>query len=252
MSGWLELGSLALAACAGALFLGGLVKGAVGLGLPLVSVPLIATFVTVPKALVLLTLPIFFTNIWQVLHGGRVQEVLGRFWTVALALMLGIGLGTQLLVRLDERTLYLVMGIMVMAHPVISVLNPGIRVPSRSEPWLGPMVAGLSGGVGGMSGFFGPPLILYLSGLKLHKDLFTATVALMFLSGGLALALFLSGHGLLGAGDMVVSAAATVPAAAGIFFGQKVRARISQEQFERAVLVVLFLIGLNLLRRALA
>ncbi|HSO06947.1 MAG TPA: sulfite exporter TauE/SafE family protein [Pelomicrobium sp.] len=251
MNEWLALGPLALAVCAMALFAGGFSKGAVGIGLPLVSVPLIATFVSVPKALALLTIPLFVTNIWQCLHGGHFPHVLRRFWPMALVLILGIGAGTQLLVNLDQRTLYLVMGLMVLVYPVLSVLNPAFRVPPPAEPWLGPVIALPSGMIGGMSGFFGPPLILFLAGLKLNKDVFTASVALIFLSGAVALSVFLAGHGILGRDDALASAAALAPALAGIYLGQRVRARISQQVFERALLVVLVLIGLNLLRRSL-
>jgi hypothetical protein len=101
---WLALGPLALGVCAAALFAGGLAKGAVGIGLPLVSAPLIAIFVSVPKA---------------------------------LALVLGIGLGTQLLVNLDEGTLYLVIGLMVFTYPVLSLADPRLRVPSGRSPGLG-------------------------------------------------------------------------------------------------------------------
>ncbi|MFZ5556446.1 MAG: sulfite exporter TauE/SafE family protein [Pseudomonadota bacterium] len=251
MNEWLALGPLALAVCAVALFAGGFAKGAVGIGLPLVSVPLIATFVSVPKALALLTIPLFVTNIWQCLHGGHIREVGRRFWRVALLLILGIGLGTQLLVNLDQRTLYLVMGLMVLVYPVLSILNPEIRVPARAEAWLGPAIALPSGLIGGMSGFFGPPLILYLTGLRLPKDVFIASVALMFLSGAVALTVFLAGHGVLGRDDLAASVAALAPAVGGIYFGQRIRARISQQTFERALLFVLVLIALNLLRRAL-
>lgn len=252
MNEWLELGPLALMVCAVALFAGGFAKGAVGIGLPLVSVPLIATFVSVPKALALLTVPLFVTNIWQSLHGGHGGEVLRRFWLLALVLIVGIGLGTRLLVALDPRTLYLVMGVMVLIYPVLSVLNPTFRVPPQAEGWLGPVIALPSGLIGGMSGFFGPPLILFLAGLRLGKDVFVAAVALIFLSGAIALTVFLAGHGVLGRDDLTASVAALAPALAGIYLGQRVRARISQRVFERALLVVLVLIGINLLRRSLS
>jgi uncharacterized membrane protein YfcA len=252
MNEWLALGPWVLAACALFVFLGGLVKGAVAIGLPLVAVPLISTFTSVPQALALLVLPMLFTNVWQALHGGHARRIVARFWPVALALFVGIGIGTRLLVALDDRSLYLVMALVVILLPLVQLLNPDIRVPPRHEGWLGPAVAVFGGAVGGVSGFFGPPVALFLVGLKLPKDLFTAAIAFMFLVGAVSLIAFLAGRGVLGPGEAAASALAVIPAFAGIYAGQKIRARVSQATFEKAVLVVLILIGINLLRRALA
>ena len=47
MSEFLELGATALLACAVAMIAGSAVKGVVGIGLPLVSLPVMATFIPV-------------------------------------------------------------------------------------------------------------------------------------------------------------------------------------------------------------
>ncbi|MFQ5617417.1 MAG: hypothetical protein ACE5FR_00455 [Rhodospirillales bacterium] len=57
----------------------------------------------------------------------------------------------------------------------------------------------------------------------------------------------------LAAGDMEGEAVwllACVPGLAGMWVGQKIRGRIDQETFRKALLVTLFVIGLNLIRRA--
>src|SRR3990172_3575734 len=57
MTDFLVLGAAAVVASAIALIAGGTVKGVVGIGLPLVSLPVMATFIPVPKAIALLLLP---------------------------------------------------------------------------------------------------------------------------------------------------------------------------------------------------
>ena len=48
-----------------------------------------------------------------------------------------------------------------------------------------------------------------------------------------------------------LSAAGAVPMGAGLLLGGRLRERIPQRTFERLLLLVLFLIGINLVRRGL-
>jgi uncharacterized membrane protein YfcA len=232
------------------LFLGGLSKGSLGVGLPLVSVPILAFFMPVPQALVILTVPIFLTNVWQSIEGGNLRVVFKRFWPVLLALILGLGLGAQILVRLEERTLYLIMGLMMLTQPLVLFLKPQVTISSLVERRLG-IAAGLIGGfLGGMSGFYGPLILTYLSALRLDKDMFTSAVALLFLFGGVAFALFLAQLGVMKATDLIASSLALIPTAIGIFVGQKIRSRISQPQFEKSLTFAMLFMGLSMLVKA--
>ncbi len=232
------------------LFLGGLSKGALGVGLPLIAMPTLAFFMSVPQALVMLTVPVFITNIWQSVQGGHLPRVIRRFWPLTLGLVIGVGIGAQILIRLDEHVLYLLMGLVVLVQPAMRLLRPDSVITPVRQRWLGPLI-GLTGGViGGTAGLYGPPVMVYLAGLKLEKDFFAATAAFLFFIGGLALAIFLSRLGVMHAEDLIWSSVALLPAALGIFAGQAIRARISQGQFDKAITVTMLLIGLGLLAKA--
>lgn len=247
--------SLSIAAIAGSFFgllLGGFSKGALGLGLPLIAVPILSMFMPIPQALAILTVPVFITNIWQAMQGGNLGAVIKRFWPMTIALVIGIGFGTQLLVRLDQQTLYLIMGTVVLIQPAVRLLKPNFVLSLAAQRWVGPTMAAGGGLLGGVSGFYGPPLMVYLAMLKLPKDLFTATIAMLFFVGGLALAIFLAQLDVMNQDNLILSAAALIPAVLGIFIGQKIRARISQKQFERAITVAMLLIGLSLISKGFA
>jgi uncharacterized membrane protein YfcA len=247
--------SLSIAALAGSFFgllLGGFSKGALGLGLPLIAVPILSMFMPIPQALAILTVPVFLTNIWQAMQGGNLGAVIKRFWPMTIALVIGIGLGTQLLVRLDQKTLYLIMGTVVLIQPAVRLLKPNFVLSLSAPRWVGPGMAAGGGLLGGVSGFYGPPLMVYLAMLKLPKDLFTATIAMLFFVGGLSLAIFLAQLDVMNQSNLILSTAALIPAVLGIFIGQKIRARISQKQFERAITVAMLLIGLSLLSKGFA
>jgi uncharacterized protein len=241
----------ALIATVVGLLLGGLSKGALGLGLPLIAIPFLSLSMPVPQALVILTVPIIATNIYQAVQGGNLRPVVKRFWLVAVAMSIGIVIGAQIMVRLDAKVLYLIMGSVVMLQPVLKLLRPHTTISESTQRWLGPSIGTFAGLVGGMSGFYGPMLLVYLASLRLQKDVFTATVAVLFLTGGLVLAGSLAQVGVMNVNDLLMAGFACLPAFLGIFWGQKIRARINQAQFEKALTVTMFIMGLSLLYKAL-
>jgi uncharacterized protein len=170
---------------------------------------------------------------------------------MTIALAAGIGIGAQILVRLQESTLYLIMGSLVLTQPAVRLFRPNTIISDKTQRIAAPVVSFVSGIVGGMSGFFGPLIMVYLAMTRLPKDIFTATVAVLFFVGGIALAAFLAQLGIMTKNDLLMSCIALAPAAGGIYIGQKIRAKISQGQFDKALTVMMFLMGISLLWKGL-
>ena len=252
MSEFLELGAAALLACAVAITAGSAVKGVVGIGLPLVSLPVMATFIPVPKAIALLLLPSLATSIWQVFHGGFLGRSLRRFWPLLLGMAAGTVASVRVLATVDTRVLYLALGVLVAAFAAVLHRRFVLTVPPRAEPWLAPAAGIAAGLVGGLSMLFGTVYAMYLSGLRLGKDFFVAVVALCNVTATIALAAAMARYDLLRGADFAGSLLALVPAFAGLMLGQWLRGRIDEDRFRKVLAIVLFVIGLNLVRKALA
>ncbi len=91
----LDLSPSALAFAVFALFVGGMVKGTVGLGMKVVVLGLLATIVELPVAIAIIILPAVATNVWQVFGGPPLREALRQTWVLFLAFCVGIWLGTE-------------------------------------------------------------------------------------------------------------------------------------------------------------
>ena len=178
MTDFLGLGAAAIAACTLGILAGGTVKGVVGIGLPLVALPVMASFITVPKAIALLLLPSFTTSVWQTFHGGQFRASVRRLWPFLLGLAAGTWVSVRLLASFDAQTLYLILGAIVAVFAALLYRRLVFSVGPRAEPWAGPVVGAASGLVGGLSMLFGTIYAMYLSGLKLGKEAFVAAVAL--------------------------------------------------------------------------
>ena len=75
------------------LLLGGILKGATGAGLPIIGIPVIASVFDIRVAVILLALPNFFTNLWQIIlyRQHNTEPVLTRNFAIAG----GLGAGGQ-------------------------------------------------------------------------------------------------------------------------------------------------------------
>ena len=66
--------------------LAGFVKGVVGVGLPTISLAMLAIFLGIKEAMLILLVPSLITNIVQALAGGRLYELTKRLWIFLLSL----------------------------------------------------------------------------------------------------------------------------------------------------------------------
>lgn len=231
----------------------GVVKGSIGFGLPLVAVSVLSNIVDVRLALALMIVPIVVSNLWLGLNGGRFGATLGRHWAVILALGAGIFGGAWLMTAVDGLSLLGLVGIVVMLFALVEYLDL-----TRSKPlpqrWVRPLgvIAGLvSGVVGGMTTAYGPVLLMYLTSLRLPKDVFVSTVGVIWFFASIFLVVAFSSVRILTPQTALLSSAALLPVFLGLYLGRGIRRQVDQRVFHRIMLAVLSLLGLNLLRRAL-
>lgn len=247
-----QFGLTALAIGAAAVFAGGTVKGVLGIGLPLVAVPVLASAMDPKVAVAMMTVPVLSSNVWLVARGSRLRATVQRFWPLILTLAGFTLLSAQLFVEIDAATASFLLGLAVLGFCAMQLFPIKAAVSRRAERWLGPGIGAVSGLMGGISNFFGPPVIAYLIALRLDKDTFVAAVTLFFIVGGVPLYGSLAWHGVLNDNVLVASSIAAIVALAGVAFGVKLRRFVRQETFERFLIGGLFLIGLNLIWRGFA
>ncbi|MCH7550349.1 MAG: sulfite exporter TauE/SafE family protein [Proteobacteria bacterium] len=240
-----------LAIMSGALITGGVVKGVVGLGLPIVTLAILLNFMPPLTVLGLLVAPILVTNLWQSLRAGNLLQPLGRFWPMIVMAVIFLFIGAELIVGMDTAVLFAVLGCFVVVFSATNLMKPRVHpLKPETEKWAGPLAGALGGLLGGISTIWGPPMMMYFVMLKLDKDTFVRTVGLAWFSMAVPLTFAYWRNGIF-AGDVIpLSLAACVPGMIGIRIGEKIRDRIDQETFRKVMLAVLLIIGLNLIRRA--
>jgi uncharacterized membrane protein YfcA len=230
---------------------GGIVKGVIGLGLPLVSVAVMSSVLPLRVAVPLLLVPVIITNIMQAVRGGRMAELLRRYWSMLLMSGIGVWLGTIALYAVDPALLLPILGVVVCIYTGINLFAFRFTVGEASVPVVAPCVGLVSGLLSGTTGSLGVPIVIYLQALGLQKDAFVQALGITFLLTAVVWSGALLWEGGLNATNVPISAIALVPAVAGMWLGQKLRDHLDEEKFRKGLLVFLFLIGLNLIRKGL-
>ena len=233
------------------LAMGGVSKGFVGLGLPLVAVPVLTLVVDVPMAIALVIGPILVSNIWQTLQGGQWRPALARFWPLVAMQPVGTVAGVAVLAWADPRLVGGLLGVVVVTFSVMIQVQPEWRISPRAEWVAKPLIGIASGVLGGLSSFLGSPIAILLFALRLEKAAFIGTVGLTFATGSTSLLVVMSAFGLLRPQHYLLTALAVLPVLAGMWVGRKLRDRVSETKFRIVLMSVLIVIGLNLLRRAI-
>lgn len=236
------------------MFFAGFVKGAIGFGMPLVAVPLLASLIELRLAAALMTFPLLVANLWVGLEGGQFWSITKRYWAVMLSLGAGIFAGSWLLVGIDQRIMLVILGLVVLGFATLDRLKGRFRpvIPERLAQRYG-IVAGASGGlIGGISTVFGPPLILYLAALRLPRDDFARINSAVFFFGSLCIFVAFASSRVLTPTNALWSAACVLPILLGVHVGGRVRLRTSQRRFETLVAIGLLMLGFNLIRRGFA
>jgi uncharacterized membrane protein YfcA len=234
----LALGTLAM-------FGGGLIKGIIGLGLPLIAIPILATMMPIPTAIALLCFPILVSNTIQVRQAQGFRRTIHRFWPLLTTLVIGMLIGAQLLVQLDEDLLSLILGLILVGFATLNIVSPDISLPPGREKPIGAVIGFVAGIIGGLSSFFGTPIVMFMVALRLDRDTLVGAISIVYATGSVPLYGALAWYGILGPWEALISLAAIAPSLLGLFLGQQVRKRVPQEKFRLLILGMLIVIGLK-------
>jgi len=242
-----------LAAAVGVTLIAGIIKGAVGFAMPMVMISGLTSFLSAEVALAALILPTLASNLQQAFRqGGRAAlEAVRRHWRFLLTggvLLVG---SAQMVTILSDQALMALIGVPIATFGLAQLAGwrPRLGAAARRPAEIG--LGAIAGVVGGMSGIWGPPAVIYLTALDTPRIEQMRVLGVVF---GLGSVLLLAAHlqsGVMNAATAPLSALLVVPALLGTVLGLRISDRLDQDRFRTATLVVLVVAGLNLVRRAI-
>ncbi|WP_289297379.1 sulfite exporter TauE/SafE family protein [uncultured Reyranella sp.] len=224
--------------------LAGTVKGLVGLGLPAISIALMSLFLPLSEAIALIALPTIVTNVWQAAVGGHFWRIVRRQWPLMLPLTIVLYLTVWLVGQKGPNWAFIVLGTVLIIYSALGLLRIRLTIHADLEKPLAPVIGVVSGFVAGLVGVPVVPLMPYLQGLDIKPVELVQTLGVVLCATSLTLTASLLSFGVLDGPRAIVSGAAVLPAIGGMWLGQRIRSRLSVDQFRLAVFWALLATGL--------
>ncbi|WP_120969640.1 sulfite exporter TauE/SafE family protein [Comamonas sp. lk] len=244
------LDAIWMAAAAVAVFaLAGLVKGVVGLGLPTVSMALLALFMPPAQAAALLLLPSLVSNVMQIRPTGMLRPLLARLGWMQLGIVLGTlggmvcwgGVGSLPAARMA-------LGLALVVYALWGLWGPSLQLPLAHQAWLGLVAGTVTGVITALTGVFVVPAVAFLQSLGLARPALMQAMGLCFTVSTLALGagMLWLGQGQMGSGSLawLLSALMLIPALAGMRWGEALREKLSPAVFKKILMLSLLVLGI--------
>ena len=238
--------NLLLAVTAAVFLLAGFVKGAIGLGLPTVSIGLLGLLMSPAQAAAILVVPSLVTNVWQALAGGGVAALVRRRWPMLVGICVGTFIGAVLLPHDDTGRATVWLGVALALYAALGLVKVNFKVPRHTETWLG-LVMGLRlAQPRWRPEFSSSPALPYVQSLQFDRDKLVQALGLSFTVSTITLALALAHAGEIRGSLAGPSLLALCSALVGMALGQLVRGRVRAETFRLWFFVGLLLLGAHL------
>lgn len=231
----------------------GFVKGAVGFAMPMIMISAFSSFLPPQIALAGLILPTLFTNLSQAFRQGwrAAWDSVWDYRRFLAGTVVFIPISAQFVSVIPQGLFHLMLGLPIMAFALLQLLGRSLalRLEHRARAeWILGIIGGL---YGGLSGVWGPPLLVYLLSVRADKREAVRVQGVVFLIGAAVLMLAHLQSGVLNGATLPFSLALSGPALIGLALGYAVQDRLDQTRFRRWTQVLLVLTGANLTRSAL-
>lgn len=224
-------------------FLAGSIKGIVGLGLPTISLALLAIMFDLVTAIVLTLIPSLVTNIWQALSGVNGKAILKRIFPFLLMALITIWLGAYILSSQNIKFLTILLGVLLITYSLLSLIGVNFEISNQHKTWIGIVLGTVNGAITGMSGIYIVPSVMYFQAIGLQRDEIIQAMGILFSLSSISMLIAYQSRSLLTVEQAMLSFYALFPALIGMYYGKKIRPYLTETTFKKVLFISLLLIG---------
>lgn len=229
------------------LALAGLVQGALGVGFPMVSTPLIAMVSDMRTAVILVLLPCVATTVTNIVTAGPLTATLKRFWFMPLCMFAGAVAGARIFVAYAAFPFALLLAVVILFYLYLDRIGQAQRpLFARHEAAFGVAFGFIAGFSEGTANIAAPPLLMYVLSLGLDRAMLVQVLNLCFTVGKPTQMFVLTTEGGVTWTQWAVTLPFAVIATVCALAGVRIRNRIDTATYRRWLLRLLFVIAVVL------
>lgn len=233
-----------------ALVAGGFVKGITGMGLPSVAIPVMASFLGVERAVVIMVIPVIVLNGWLVWRYRACAGQVPEMPRLLLAGCFGAPLGAWFLYSASERVLSTLLAAWIGVYLLLRFLHPSFSLSLRSRYRVAPIAGFCAGAFQAATGISAPVIATYSHALQLGSTAYIYAVTAPFMVMAVVHFVALVSFRVYTPRMLLESLLALIPALLVIPLGVYVGEKIKRRAFDNLVVIILVVMGLKLLYNA--
>ncbi|WP_371742178.1 sulfite exporter TauE/SafE family protein [Pseudoruegeria sp. HB172150] len=234
-----------------AIAMGGLLKGAIGAGAPVLAVPVLALFFDVQLAVAVMVVPNLLSNLWQGWFYRRDMLPNAFTWGFATSGGIGVLIGTVILASVPAQVLLIAVAATVFGYIAFRLARPDwvlSYTAALRAVWPTGTVAGVLQGATGISA---PVSITFLNSMKLKRESFIATISVFFALISALQIPVLWWYGIMTPQRFLYGLLAMIPLFGAMPVGNFIARHLPPRVFDRVILVLLALIAVRMIFKAL-
>ncbi len=230
-----------------AISIGALIKGMTGLGLPLIAVPVIATYTSVELAVVLMIIPTFGSNLWLVVSHRRYAGLLRAHIPFLVAGFLGGIFGTFALVAVDDRWLKLALAAWLALYLLQFAFGNFLQSVFQAKG-AGAVAVGFTGGtLQGATGVSAHIVAPYFHGRKVVAEAYAFLIACAFLTFSAAQLTTAASTELFTMQRLLLGTIALLPTLVFTRVGIAYAGKISEAAFQKLLIAIFVVMEIKLI-----
>lgn len=221
------------------LLIAGIVKGAIGSGVPVIVIPILTMLYDVQLAIAVLIAPNLFSNALQVWQYRQHLLPLRFLAAFSLAGGLGIILGTWGLVVLSPDILSLGVACAIVMYLAIKLAKRHLALPLHTATRIVIPVGLLAGVLQGAAGMSAPASVTFLNAMQLERRVYIGSISVFFVAITSAQVPALLSTGILTWERALFSVAALLVILATMPLGANLGKRLPHHWFDNLIMLLL-------------
>ena len=225
----------------------GIVKGSIGMGLPIVSITLLSLYTSPRLAMMMIIIPTLVTNFLQYYRSTDKVDMVFSNKYLLVSLFVCTFSFSYFSFSLEQKTLSFLLGLMIFTFIIYRWTGFSLSLGLGFDKILQVVSGAIIGTAAGYTHVWAPTIAILLLIRKANKDQFVGLTGLYIFVGSLGLFSTHYFFDLLDTQTFIFSSLMVIPSIFGFLIGEKIRTFISEKFFEKLLLFFLLISSINLL-----